>query len=81
MALRLTYKDNQSSLKELLEKDHFVIVHQKKLQVLVTETLKVKNDVALMIPPDVRKCKTLNEIKTKFKSWYPNHCVGFTKAI
>ena len=29
-ALRLTYKDNQSSFKHLLEKDHSVTVHQKK---------------------------------------------------
>ena len=29
-ALRLTYKDKQSSLKELLEKHHSVIVHYKK---------------------------------------------------
>ena len=31
-ALRLTYKDNQSSFKELLEKDHSVTVHRKNLQ-------------------------------------------------
>ena len=37
-ALRLTYKYNQSSFKQLLEKDHSVTVHHKNLQVLVTET-------------------------------------------
>ena len=42
--LRLTYKDNQSSFKELLEKHLSVTVHHKNLQVLVTETFKVKND-------------------------------------
>ena len=41
-ALRLTYKDNQFSFKELLEKDHSVTVHHKSLQVLV----KVKSDLA-----------------------------------
>ena len=35
--MRLTNKDNQSSFKELLEKDHPVTVHYKNLQVLVTE--------------------------------------------
>ena len=35
-ALRLTYKDNKSSFKQLLEKDHSVTVHHKNLQVLVT---------------------------------------------
>ena len=36
--LRLTYEDNQSSFKELLEKDHSV-------KVLVIEIFKVKNDL------------------------------------
>ena len=39
-ALRLTYKENQSSSKQLLEKDHSVTVHLKNLQVLVTEIFK-----------------------------------------
>ena len=42
--LRLTYKENQFSFKELLEKDHSVTIHHKNLQVLVTEIFKVKND-------------------------------------
>ena len=50
-ALRLTYKDNKSSFKQFLEKDHFVKVHQKDLQVLVTETFKVKSNLA----PDIMK--------------------------
>ena len=50
-ALRLTYKDNQSSFKELLEKDSSVTVHHKNLQALVTEIFKVKNDLA----PDIMK--------------------------
>ena len=45
-ALRLIYKDSQSSLKELLEKNHSLTVHHKKLQVLVTLILKIKNDLA-----------------------------------
>ena len=50
-ALRLTYKDNKSSFKQLLEKDHSVIVHHKILQVLVIEIFKVKNNLA----PDIMK--------------------------
>ena len=50
-ALRLTHKDNKSSFKELLEKDHSVTVHYKNLQVLVTEIFKVKNNLA----PDIMK--------------------------
>ena len=50
-ALRLLYKDNQSSFKELLENVHSVTVHHKNLQVLVTEIFKVKND----LDPDIIK--------------------------
>ena len=119
-ALRLTYKDSQSSFKELLEKDHSVTVHHKNLQALVREIFKVKNDLAPdmkdayelkeppynlrsesnhftrrnvkttyyglssikhlapqiweLVPQSLKKCKTLNEFKTKIKSWYPDHC-------
>ena len=56
-ALRLTYKDNKSSFKQLLEKDHSVTVHQKNLQVLVTEIFKVKNNLAPDIMKDVFEFK------------------------
>ena len=56
-ALRLTYKDNQSSFKELLEKYHSVTVHHKNLQALVTEIFKVKNDLARDIMKDVFELK------------------------
>ena len=114
-ALRLTYKDNQSSFKELLEKDHSVTVRHKHLQALVTVIYKVKDVLAPDIMKDafelkeppynlrsesnhftrrnvkttyyglssikhlapqiwelvlqrLKKCKTLNEFKTKIKS-------------
>ena len=47
-ALGLTYKD-KASFKQLLEKDNSVTVHQKTLQVLVTEIFKVENSLA----PDI----------------------------
>ena len=56
-ALRLAYKDNQSSFKELLEKDHSVTVHHKNLQALVTEIFKVKNDLTPDIMKDVFELK------------------------
>ena len=49
-ALRLTFKDNHSSFKGLFEKDHSVTVHHKKLQVLLTEIFKVKNELAQLVP-------------------------------
>ena len=56
-ALRLTYEDNKSSLKQLLEKDHSVRVHHKNVEVLVTEIFKVKNNLARDIMKDVFELK------------------------
>ena len=56
-ALRPTYKEKQSSFKELLEKDRSVTIHHKNLQVLVTEIFKVKNDLAPKIMKDVFELK------------------------
>ena len=56
-ALRLTYKDNKSSFKQLLEKDHSVTVHHKNVEVLVTEIFKVKNNLACDIMKDVFELK------------------------
>ena len=50
-ALRLRYKDKQSSFKDVLEKDHSVTVHHRAIQVLVTENFKVKIDLF----PDIMK--------------------------
>ena len=58
-ALRLTYKDNKSSFKQLLEKEHSVTVHQKNLQVLVTEIFKVQNNLAPDNMMDVFELKNL----------------------
>ena len=44
-ALTLIYKDNQSSFKELLEKDHYLTDPHKNLQVLGKEIFKVKSDL------------------------------------
>ena len=55
--LRLTYKDNKSSFKQLLGKDHSVTVHQKNLQVIVTEIFKVKSNLAPDIMKDVFELK------------------------
>ena len=49
-ALRLVYQNNLS-FSELLDLDNSVTVHQKNLQVLVTEIYKVKNGIA----PEIMK--------------------------
>ena len=75
-ALRLTYEDNKSSFKQLLEKDHSVTVHQKNLQVLVTEIFKVKNNLASDIMNDVFELKEplYNQPTVRTKSLYMPKC-------
>ena len=51
-ALRLVYQNNLS-FSELLDLDNSVTVHQKNLQVLVTEIYKVKNGIAPEIMKDI----------------------------
>ena len=51
-ALRLVYQNNLS-FSELLDLDNSVTVHQKTLQVLVTEIHKVKHGIALEIMKDI----------------------------
>ena len=44
-ALRITYKDTESTFSELLQKDSAVTIHTKNLQILITETYKIKNEL------------------------------------
>ena len=47
-ALRITYKDYNSTFQDLLEKDNSVTVHQRNLQVLATEIFKTRMDITLL---------------------------------
>ena len=42
-ALRITYKDTDSTFSELLQKDIAVTIHTKNLQILMTEMYKTRN--------------------------------------
>ena len=42
-ALRLVYNDKSSSFRELLERDNSVTIHERNIQVLLTEIFKVKS--------------------------------------
>ena len=46
LALRLVYQNKNLSISELLELDNAVNIHQRNLQVLVTEICKVKNSLS-----------------------------------
>ena len=50
-ALRLVYNDKSSSFRELLERDNSVTIHERNIQVLLTEIFKVKSRVA----PEIMK--------------------------
>ena len=45
-ALRLVYNDKSSSFRELLERDNSVTIHERNIQVLLTEIFKVKSRVS-----------------------------------
>ena len=42
-ALRITYKDTESTFSDLLQKDCAVTIHTKNLQILMTEMYKTRN--------------------------------------
>ena len=44
--LRLVYNDKSSSFRELLEKDHSVTIHERNIQVLLTEIFPLKSGAA-----------------------------------
>ena len=44
--LRIIYSDKQSSFEELLEKDGYVSIHQRNLQVLATEMYKLMKSLS-----------------------------------
>ena len=48
-ALRLVYQNKNLSFSELLELDNAVTIHQRNLQVLVTEMFRVKNNFSTKI--------------------------------
>ena len=48
-AFRVSYQKYKSTFLELLQKDNFVTIHQKNLQVLATEIFKAKIDLSLEI--------------------------------
>ena len=58
-ALRLVYNDNDksSSFRELLERDKSVTIHERNIQVVLTEIFKVKSRVAPEIMTDILKFK------------------------
>ena len=56
-ALRLIFNDKSSSFRELLERDNSVTIHERNIQVLLTEIFKVKSGAAPEIMTEIFKFK------------------------
>ena len=56
-ALRLVHKDNKLTFDDLLKLDNSVTIHQRNIQILVTEIFKVKNSSAPEIMTGVFEIK------------------------
>ena len=56
-ALRLVYNDKSSSFRELLERDTSVTIHERTIQVLLTEIFKEKSRVTPAIITETFKFK------------------------
>ena len=56
-ALRLVYVDKRSSFRDFLERDKSVTIHERNIQVLLTEIFKVKSGVAPEIMTEIVKFK------------------------
>ena len=48
--LRTIYNNTTSSIKEMLKRDGFVSIHNRKIQILVTEMFKVYNNASNFVP-------------------------------
>ena len=57
LALRLFYNDKSSSFRELLERDKSVTIHERIIQLLLTEMFKVKSRIGLEIMTEIFKFK------------------------
>ena len=55
--LRIIYNDKQSSFIKLLEKDNSVSIHQRNLQILAIEMLKVSNGLSPILMNDIFKLR------------------------
>ena len=56
-ALRLVYNDKSPSFRALLERDNSITIHERNIQVLLTEIFEVKITVALEIVTEIFKFK------------------------
>ena len=59
-ALRVVYRDYNATFSELLSKDKSVTIHQRNLQLLVTEIFKTKNELNPKIMEEIFTFKNVD---------------------
>ena len=59
-ALRFIYYDHSSHFQEPLQRDNFVIIHQKKIQALAILMNKVRNNIAPTIVSELFSFSNIN---------------------
>ena len=65
-ALRILYKDDQSTFQHLLNKDKSITIHVRNIQLLVTEMYKAKNG---NLPCSLSEFATPREISCNLRGW------------
>ena len=58
-ALRIVYRDYESTFQQLLQQNKSVSIYQRSLQILATEIFKTKNDLNPVLMEDVFNFKNL----------------------
>ena len=59
-ALRIVYKDSDSSFETLLERDNSTTIHMRNIHSLVTELYKVKNQISPKLMTDIFKLRNVS---------------------
>ena len=68
-AIRLVYKDHNSTFSELLCKDNTLNIHQRNLQKLAIEMYKIKNNLSPSIVTDLFTRHTATYNLRQNKTW------------
>ena len=56
------------------ESNHFTRRNVKTTYYGLSSIKPLAPEIWELVPQSLKNCKTLNEFKTKIKSWYPDHC-------